>query len=269
MRNKLKYTATVLLLVVCTAAVMVFPFFYYNSSDAAMEKNVRVNTLGFSVQNEQLTCREAYYLMLSDDSTQMVLSNNTVARDDIVRITEKALKDLISDCEKESAFYFLLNYFLSRLDRCTFDYNLSLTIGELAGDAASMTIADVTVNFYDEDIDAYESYDDYVLNGNVTLYMHMNYSNAQMYNMSVEGVQKISSEYDDYYCSLDAESRYKADIANDGSYAIKYLVDYWDVPEEWVVIEEYERNIIFTVQPTEDYTGIPYVDNMVEYDAKF
>lgn len=250
MKRKLKYAATVMLLIVCTAVVMIFPSFYYDSSDSAMEKNAQINTLGILEQKKQITCAEAYSLMLSDNSTQMVIDSNTVTKEDILLITEKALKDLLEGCEEESSFYFLLNYFLSRLDKCTIEHSLSLIIGELDGDVASLTVADVTVNYYDEYSDAYEDYDDYVVNGNVTLYMHVNCSTAQMYNMSVVGTQKISNEYEEYYDLLDEENRSKADASNDEFDVISHLVDYWDVPEKWVVVEEYDHIMIFTVQPS-------------------
>ena len=242
MKNKIKYTATVLLLIVCTAGVMIFPYIYYNSSDTAMEKNVHISNLGITTKSEPLTCKEAYHLLMSPNTTQMTLVNQSVNDKNILQLSENALKNFIANCDKASCLYFIVDFFLERLDSCTLGYNVEIYIGEIDDTSAAVTVATVILDYYGYSDEMSDFSDD------ATMYLKINYSTAQIYDMSIAGTQNLANVYyDSIVDSLSDEQLNEIDSLNEKQSVAEYFADYWDIPVEQVQIMEYDNNILFSI----------------------
>lgn len=256
MKGKLKYAVTVIILIACTVGIMVFPSAYYNSVDAAMENNVHINSLGISVKNEPLSCQEVNNLLISKNTTQMTLSGNNVTDKEILQLSKTALNGLIADCDKDSAFYFMFNYFLERLDYCFPGYSMAIFFGEIDGSAASVTIADIILEYYGEDYT--EFYYANEKSNSISLYLKVDFNTSQIYQIGIIGMDIISAEYESYYKSLDEKGISEKRIAEidslNGIEAINdYIASYWDIPNNLAGIDWTDDGSVNFVIESENY----------------
>lgn len=262
MKSKLKYTITVIILIACTVGIMVFPSAYYNSVDAAMENNVHINSLGISLQNESLSCKEVNDLLISADTTQMTLSGNNMTDKEILRLSKTALNGLIADCDKDSLFYFMFDYFLERLEDCIPNCGMSIFLGEIDGSAASVTIADIILEYSGEDFS--EFYDENANSIHMSLYLKVDVNTSQIYQIDAVGIYIISDEYERYCKSLDEKRFAEIEALNEIKVINDYLASYWDIPNNRVWIDWYgDGSAAFSIK-SEYYNGYGIVEEKPE-----
>lgn len=265
MNNRLKYAATTVLLIICTAFMMFLPSLYYRSNDMSMQKNAQVNSLDITTKTTFISPKDAVSLYNSQNVIFISLDKEVVTYSEVVELSKNSLTELVNNQPKALYFRFVIDYFVSILERYNDDGDVSVNfeatsvIGEINGTASSVTVVYLTIDNYVD---------------NTSLSVQIDYNSGKIYHINIFGLSKLQDDYNLYYSKLSDKECELADIANGNFDLYTLFADYWSVDIEDVgIISENEDFAIHLVPTVYDavygeYNAMTVYENEYPTDEK-
>lgn len=243
--RRLKYVFTAALLVLCTAAVVFAPSVYYTASDNAMKKDVHMTELGIPKKNIVLTSEEVVELFRSDDLIKLTIETDALTESKVRKIVTESLPKMINGYDENTPIYRAFDYVITNIDDfVVWERSPVSLIGEIDGEPVSLTYIVTSLELNNE-----------TGFSNVNLYIDYNTSKIHYANLTVPAdVAGYNGKDVDFM-----ENNHIEEFR-------KHLARYWELPEENIVIHEFNYDIDYGLSM--DFVSTNHIseEEIGEYD---